>query len=340
MRNLSAFSTTLIAVAPLMAAGCSDSNGLSPSAHDADAGTTVDTGDANADAKGQPGNYPGADLGLLPVAPGFVRYETQPLTVPPGQDIMWEEWVAPPLESDMDAVEVRGAQTKGGHHANLFATTDLQPVGTGRAWQDADQLASRTLGGTGGEADSALKLPPGVVFRVLKGSALMIQTHYLNASEQPIVGRSVLDVKLTPVDPAARVATLLTNVTINISIPPGQRTTADFRCTIDKEFRVLKYANHMHDWGISASTELIGEDGTATPLQIDAAWDPSWAFHPNYTEFTLDAPRVLPAGSTMHTTCTWGNSGNKTLTFPDEMCIFAGIYLGDVDASCVDGVWR
>src|SRR5579864_6321036 len=90
----------------------------------------------NSGATGQ-GDYPGADVGLPPVAPDFVRYETQPVAVGAGDDVIWAEWVAPPLESDMDVVEVTGLQSKGGHHALLYASTNIQPVGTSRAWQDA-----------------------------------------------------------------------------------------------------------------------------------------------------------------------------------------------------------
>jgi len=90
----------------------------------------------------------------------------------------------------------------------------------------------------------------------------------------------------------------------------------------------------------ATTTELIGADGTVTPLQVDPVWDPSWAFHPNYTTFPLQSPRLIPAGSTLHTTCTWANDGSKTITFPDEMCIFAAFVLADKDATCLEGSWQ
>jgi hypothetical protein len=284
--------------------------------------------------------YPGADLGMPPVAAGFVRYETRPVKVAPGENIMWAEWVAPPLESDMDAVAVLGLQSKSGHHANLYATSDAQPVGTGRAWRETDQLTGKSLGGIGGEGGSAIELPPGVVFRVTKGNALMIQSHYLNVGTQPIDARSVLDVKLTPVDPTAQVAGTFAHVTTQFSIPPAGRATADAKCAVQNDLRFFMYANHMHDWGVSASTELINADGTMTPLQVDPVWDPSWAFHPNYTKFSQQAPKLVPAGSTLHTTCTWANSGSTPITFPDEMCIFGAFFVGNQDVTCANGVWN
>jgi hypothetical protein len=324
MKTRSAFKAAWLTVAFLSSANCGGS-GTEP----------VNPGVAASAA-----DYPGKDLGLPPVADGFVRYETQPVMVAPEQDVMWEEWVAPPLASDMDAVDVTGAQSKGGHHANLYATTDVKPVGTNHAFQQADQLTQRTLGGVGGEGNSAIELPPGVVFRVSKGSALLIQSHFINASPQTIAGRSVLDVKLTTVDPSAQVASIMTNVTVNISIPPGGQAMADFKCLVKTDFRSLMWANHMHSYGVSATTELINADGTTTPLQVDPHWESSWAFHPNYTTFPVQTPRTIPAGSTLHTTCTWANSTSQTVKFPDEMCIFAAFFLGEKDATCLDGTWQ
>jgi hypothetical protein len=321
--------------------GCG-SDSPSDSTHSPGASTQPDAGlgldaEVRADAQGM---TDAPDLGLPPVAPGFVRYRTHPVTVASGQNIMWAEWVGAPLESDMDAVLVTGLQSRGGHHANLYATTDVQPVGEGRAWRETDQLSGKNLGGIGGEGGSAIELPPGVVFRVAKGSALMIQSHYLNTGSQPIDAVSVLDAKLTPVDPSSQVASTFANVATNFSIPPGGRATADTNCLMQKDLPFLMYANHMHDWGISASTELINADGTITPLKVDPVWDPSWAFHPIYTKFSRQTPQVIPAGSTLHTTCTWSNSGNTAITFPDEMCIFGAFFVGGNDVTCANGAWR
>jgi hypothetical protein len=234
----------------------------------------------------------------------------------------------------MDVVEVTGAQSKGGHHANLYSSTNVQPVGTNNAFAQADQLNQHTLGGVGGEGGSAIKLPPGVVFRVAQGSALVIQSHFINATAQPADDRSVLDVKLTPVDPSAQVASLFASVDPAVSLAPNARTTMDFKCSLQMDLHALMYANHMHAYGLSATTELI-HDGTTTPLKVDPSWDPSWAFHANYTTFPAASPQLIPAGASLHTTCTWNNTTSKTINFPDEMCIFGVIFLGDKDASCV-----
>jgi hypothetical protein len=284
-------------------------------------------------------SYPGQDLGLPPVAAGYIRYETSPVVVPPGQTGMWAQWVAPPIDGDLDVIDVTGTQSTGGHHAILFATTSVQPVGETRPWQDADQLSTRLVGGVGGEGTAAIKLPAGVVFRIAKGSALMMQTHYLNPTGKTLTGRSVLDVKFGPVDPSAQVASIATSTTLGFSLPAGARTTTQVSCTVQKDLPMLMYANHMHEWGVSVVTELQGADGSSQSIKADPVWDPSWAFDPDYTKFTPQAPSVIPAGSTVSTTCTWSNTTSATIGFPKEMCVFVGFYLGASDVYCVDGKW-
>lgn len=284
-------------------------------------------------------DYPGAELGMPPVAEGYVRYVSQPLTVGPGQDVMWNEWVSAPQDRDMDVIDVSGRQSRGGHHALLVSTTDVQPVGFSREWQDTDMLNTRTVAGIGGDGKDTKSLPPGATFRIKKGAALQIQSHFANTSDQVIVGRSGFDVKLGPADPNAKVAAIFAVTTLDIEVKPNGITTLETRCNVKKDVRLLNYANHMHEWGLSASTVLIGADGSRTDLKIDPTWDPLWTFHPNYKQFSVEAPAVLPAGSTVSTSCTWSNDSSQTIEFPSEMCVFTGFMLGDGDVACLNGSW-
>src|SRR6185437_1611648 len=92
----------IVVLSSLAGCGASGDGASGPAAastDDASAAPSTSTGDAAAEAAG---NYPGADIGLAPVASGYVRYMTTPLMVAPGQDVFWEEWVAPPLTEDTD----------------------------------------------------------------------------------------------------------------------------------------------------------------------------------------------------------------------------------------------
>jgi hypothetical protein len=338
MNTQAARMTRRIIVVLLSLAGCSASaNGASgPAGSSTDDASATSTGDAAPEATG---SYPGADIGLAPVAPGYVRYMTTPLMVAPGQDVFWEEWVAPPLTEDTDVVELTGAQSVGGHHANMYADSNVQPVGTNRAFAQADQLTQSSLGGIGKELGSEIKLPAGVVWRALKGRVLVIQEHYINVGATSIMVRTGLDMKSTPSDPANKVARVLANVNMKVNIPAGQQVTTDTRCVVNADYPAFMWANHMHDSGTAVVTELVAPDGTTKTLKSDPIWDPNWAFNPIYTTFDVQTPFIIPKGSTLHTTCTWVNSSSKTIAFPDEMCIFGAFFVGDQDATCTDGMW-
>jgi hypothetical protein len=326
-------------VAVLSFFGCSDAASIGPSASSGDAPaatSSAPTGDAGSGGRG---NYPGASIGMAPVAPGYVRFMTTPMTLAPQQDILWEEWVSPPLTEDQDIIETTGMQSIGGHHANLYADSNVQPVGTNKKFEQVDQLTQSSCGGIGKEVGSQINLPAGVVWRAVKGRALLIQEHYINVGATSITVQTGLDMKAGASNPANKVARVLANVNTNINIPPGQKVTTDTKCLINQDYAAFMWANHMHDAGTAIVTELINPDGTSKVLKSDPVWDPSWAFNPIYTTFPIQSPFILPKGSTLHTTCTWVGNTSDTITFPDEMCIFGAFFVGDQDATCTDGMW-
>jgi hypothetical protein len=281
---------------------------------------------------------PGSSADPNTPAADYVRYEAPPLQIEPGESKMWAQWVSAPLDHDIDVTDLLGSQGEGGHHANLYATSDVQPVGMTREWQDADQLKARFVGSIGGEGGSVTKPPAGTVFRIHKGSALVMQTHYLNATDRMLTGTTHLDVKMQPADPGARIVSMFTSTTITLDLKPGQATTAKATCMLQEDVPLLIYANHMHQLGTSIATTLT-VDGQTTMLKQDSVWDPEWAFNSNFAKRAIDTPLVLPAGGQLETTCTWMNDTAKEVRFPDEMCVFFTLYLGDQDITCLGGAW-
>src|SRR5262249_12207962 len=131
----------------------------------------------------------------------------------------------------------------------------------------------------------------------------------------------------------AQVASMFAMTSVRIAVTPG-RSTLQVQCTLPEDVPLLMYSNHMHQFGANVTTE-----NGSTPLKDDPAWSYEWAFNPNFALRKPDNPLVLPAGSTLTTHCTWTNDGNDTIGFPDEMCVFFGIALGEHDRTCADGKW-
>jgi hypothetical protein len=269
---------------------------------------------------------------------GFLRYEASPVRLQPGETKQFVQWVSPALDHDVDVVEVRGSQTRGGHHALLYASPDLEPVGTTRLWTAGDQITARFLGGTGGEGTSAVtELPEGAVLRVPAGSGFYIQTHYLNTSDDVLDASSTIDVKLADPSPGATVLSMFVSSTLAVNVPPGaSEQTLD--CDVQKDTQMILYFNHIHEMGTAISTALT-TDGTTAMVKVDPTWEDEWSTRPNVEVTALDSPLVLKAGSKLTTHCAWDNTGGRTLSFPDEMCAFFGFYVGTHDLACANGRW-
>jgi len=69
-------------------------------------------------------------------------------------------------------------------------------------------------------------------------------------------------------------------------------------------------------------------------LKDDPAWVGEWATNPNFSRVPLAEPIVLPAGTELQETCSWNNTTNRDLGFPDEMCAFFAFHLDSVDRQC------
>ncbi|MGH7438622.1 MAG: hypothetical protein ACRENE_23280 [Polyangiaceae bacterium] len=287
------------------------------------------------------GAAPGASSHDAGAPAGYVRYSASTVTVAPGTSPQFFEWVAPPAATDADVVDIVGWQSKGGHHALLYATTDVQPVGTVKPWSNDELLQGHILGGVGGEAGTAIALPQGAVFRLHKGQALAIQTHYLNPGSEPLDVSSWLDVKMGEPTASDVVASTFGNSTLTLSVPAQSTMYQEqLKCTVGQDMRLLMFTNHMHQWGTSASTVLTDSTGTPRDLKVDPVWNPEWTTNADYTKLTVAAPQVIHAGDILTTTCTYDNTTDGALTVPAEMCAFAAFFIGPSDLTCLDGKWQ
>jgi hypothetical protein len=269
--------------------------------------------------------------------PGYLRFQPEPIEVAPGESPLWMHWVGDPADHDRDVLDLIASQGPGGHHAVLYSTAAIEPVGTSREWRQSDQLLSRFLGGTGGKgAAGELGLPEDLAFRVPAGHALVVQVHYLNAGDEPLLGETQIDVKLAEASPEQRVASMFAQTSLGIQVSPGD-SSLDVSCTLERDLELVMWANHMHQHGRSASTVAISPAGATLVLKEDPVWDPEWTYNPIFERRPSDEPLVLEAGTRVETTCRWHNQSGETVRFPEEMCLFFGFYIGQPDLTCVGG---
>ncbi len=266
-----------------------------------------------------------------PPGSGYTRYVTPTIKqLDPGDDVMFCEWVAAPEDSDRQIIDTKGFQSQGGHHVALYATTEIEDVGTSRPCTTRDMLTVSFVGAVGLEGVSTVALPDGMAFDVPKGHALMTNTHYINATDNAIEAQSVIDVKFAdPKQPLQGAG----NVAVNhdmFSIPAGQTYTSDGYCQAKSQLSFFMWGNHMHEWGAHAMSEVIRADGTRELLAKDDEWSKDKTFNPPWTRWDVSQPFVVNAGDTFHVQCTWNNTTSDALTFPTEMCVATGFTLEDM----------
>jgi len=277
------------------------------------------------------------------VTPGYTRFLTPMMKgIAPGDNVEYCQWVAGPAATAQDVIDISGMQSRTGHHAILYATSETQfAVGESHICTEQDMLALTFIGAIGGEgtASSASHLPDGLYFRLPVDRALMINSHWLNATDEMIDGQAVIDVKFAPASDQRQTADLFANNGTRFQIPPG-RATYDASCVLQQDMSLAMVANHMHDHGATVFSELVHPDGTTDMLLTEPTWSAEEQFNPQYTKFSLGAPKLAHAGDTYHTHCEWQNATTKTLAFPDEMCSGIAFYFpAQGNISCTEGAW-
>jgi hypothetical protein len=282
----------------------------------------------------------GCGSNAAPATPDeYVHYDVPDITLEPAQNAMWLQWISAPFDHDVNVVDLVASQSKGGHHALIYATTDVEPVGTTRPFKNSDQYDIQFLGGLGGEGGAPVKLPEGVYFRLPAGKALAVQTHYVNASSQPLVGHTNIAVKYADPKATDKIASMFVNTSLQINVAPLADTKQDVACAVQKDLPLLMYANHMHEMGSLINTTLAQPGGAPAMFKSNPTWTSEWTYNPDYSFASVAAPSVVAAGSSLMTHCEWHNTSDRMLAMPDEMCVFIGFFLGPKDINCIDGKW-
>jgi hypothetical protein len=279
-----------------------------------------------------------------PAAPaGYERIVAPVVTgVKGGADVTYCQYVKAAFDHDVDILDVRGYQSRMGHHSVAYAMPGDHPLNTNEPCTGQENLSGIFIGGIGGEGGGGLVLPEGVAFRLPKGHSLMLNTHFLNVDQEAIDGETVLDVKFAPTDPSRKVITLFSNVQLGFEVAAGASAQATAECELKQDMEFMFFSNHMHDYGTHARSELI-RAGSSTPELVheDPEWSYEMQFDAEQTTWPLDNLLRVRSGDVIKTQCNWNNPTNAPIKFPREMCVGVGFFVSDGSSSpiCLNGRW-
>ncbi|KYF84461.1 hypothetical protein BE17_45890 [Sorangium cellulosum] len=275
---------------------------------------------------------------LEPPAPGAGVQYRMVSTVAPGQEIeRCKLIVAPPEGLTVRADEVRFSA--GSHHVVLYKTAykeipaetregvrvDAAEVhdcnnGATAAWEITGVVAgSQSFGGESFLGD----LPDGVALKVEPGAVLVMNTHYLNASPEPLVADARVNLYTMPPEQVEQEAGMLFHYNPFIRVPANGAASARMRCRIDEDISIVRVQSHMHRRGVGFAAHRVRGDGAMEEIYANEAWEevPAKVF---------PSPLEVKAGEALDFRCDYVNAEPRDvvqgLTTRDEMCMLIGPY--------------
>jgi len=174
----------------------------------------------------------------------------------------------------------------------------------------------------GGE--NRLDLPDGMANKMKSGERLLVQSHHINYTGEPILVNDRIDLTLLPTEDVDTWAAPLVHTNTDIAVAPGEDSMT-VECTFEEDLTFLYLLGHMHEWGTSFSLDHNKLDGSTERIYEVEVWEPLFRDLAPVTYYEESAPLSVLAGESFTTTCHWYNDTDEVLGFPAEMCVSTGI---------------
>ncbi|MBM4361573.1 MAG: hypothetical protein FJ104_02745 [Deltaproteobacteria bacterium] len=298
------FALGRILLAPLLLAACG--SGGDDEGGDTGGGAPADV----IDARATPPAATDADVDFL----------SEELTIPVGEDKQMCVFMKSP-DRDIYVQKVEQIQGDGGHHALLLATGRTDPPGTIVDCTDAERMADFKL------QLLPLELPDGYAQLLPANTAMVMQSHYINTNDLPLLVKDTVRLHTVPGDTVATPAAPFATNTYDFSLPPLARHEKAFDCTVDRDTEIITVGGHMHEEGKSFKLELVHADGSVEVVHEVPAWVPSYRDTPPIDSFP-SKPVAVKKGETIRTTCVWQSTRDEEVGWPSEMCASFGLTKG------------
>ncbi|MBZ0232708.1 MAG: hypothetical protein K8M05_10295, partial [Deltaproteobacteria bacterium] len=264
--------------------------------------------------------------------PGSGRQLAMDVAIAPGQETEQCQYVV--VDERVDIARFEHAYTRGSHHLLLYQT-GFAPSEVSLERFDCTGAQFTELG-VAGIAYAAqvpngdLAYPTDVALRAEAGAVLLVQTHYLNASAEPLDAQVRLNLWYAPA-PAPVLAGTLFFYDWAIHVPAGEPVTAHMRCNIPADVNLVFGMSHMHRRGVGYRAVLEDASANAAPTELFATTD--W----EGVEPRRYAPELaVAAGSVIDYRCDFqGEAGRDIVEGPsaeaNEMCMFVASYYPRLD---------
>jgi hypothetical protein len=279
---------------------------------------------------------------LAPPEWGY-QISTEPIRVEPQSETVKCTVVRVEPEADEVLVwvnELESLTSENTHHMNVylgqFSFLDAfleegafeNQLGVGLGTHDCSEL--------GGLMESAfpvfpsqrtnqrITMPEGVGIPLVAPLVLVMEHHYLNLREKPVIINAALNVqRMAPAD-VVDVASLVFDAIGDLDVPPGGQRVATRTCAMDRDVQLALVSTHTHERADCATlNRYSNHEVEPDPFFVNEWWETPPILHFPRETFSLEA------GEGVHWAChfrDWRGDGIVSDgTAAGEMCVFAAV---------------
>lgn len=171
-----------------------------------------------------------------------------------------------------------------------------------------------------------ITMPEGVGVPLIAPLVLVMQQHYLNLQERPVLINAALNIER--VDPSAvqDVGSLVFDDIADIDVPAGGQKIETRTCTINRDVELALVSTHNHGRGDCATLNRYSAVSGAVepdPFFVNKSWETPPILHFERDTFSL------AAGDGVHWACHFSDRDGLDIvndgTAAGEMCVFAAV---------------
>jgi hypothetical protein len=253
--------------------------------------------------------------------------QTGEFTVPSGEDFFQCFHTSYIAEQELAVIGARGTQATGGHHITVYYTLNVEEPHS-KPCDDSEMVEWNQIGAAGSETFD-LDFPEGLGVRVPAGSQVVLQSHYINTTLEPITARDEATILLARPDELEGFLNDYVVLDTGFSVPPLKQTESVTTCRTPQDVEILRLLGHEHEWGTYFKLEEIDETGTTKRVLHETDWLPEYTSNPPMHRYPREEPLMLIEGTRLRQTCRWNNTEAYALEFPREMCLTYALYYPD-----------
>lgn len=256
----------------------------------------------------------------------YARYFTPPITVPAHEDATFCTYLDATTADTLYFRATHGRQMRGGHHVAVFYANAPSDDHTPHVCTNAEMSNYVFAAAAGGEGGQDTNMPPGVGLRIEAGRQIVLQSHYINTSDQPRVVMDMVDIEVTTPEASPTIVDSFALINSEFSVPPrAHNHILEKTCRIDEAMDIYLLLGHTHESGILFEVERSAAGTGAPELLYHATDGPLLRDNPQI--LTYQTPLHFDAGDVLTLRCGWDNMSDEALEWPSEMCV-ALMYYG------------